>query len=237
MFILLAASLIPPFYLMWRVYQIDKIEKEPAGLLFNIFLLGMLSTLPAGIIESILSSVLTLSLPADFTASPGGQRIFNLIMYFIIVAGAEEGVKYLAMKIPSWKHPEFDYVFDGVIYGVFAAAGFAALENVLYVMESGLLTAGVRAWTAIPLHIIAGVFMGHYYGIAKSAQIHGEYHIMRKMKRRSILIPMLIHGFYDFCATDAEPMLALIFLIYIVVLDVLALRALHRFAQSDMRLY
>ena len=26
MFILLAASLIPPFYLMWRVYQIDKIE-------------------------------------------------------------------------------------------------------------------------------------------------------------------------------------------------------------------
>ena len=66
MFILLAASLIPPFYLMWRVYQIDKIEKEPAGLLFNIFLLGMLSTLPAGIIESILSSIM--SLTALFTA-------------------------------------------------------------------------------------------------------------------------------------------------------------------------
>ncbi len=223
MTIILAASLIPPLFLLWKVYEHDKIEKEPFGLLLTIFLFGMVSTLPAGLLESAGMLVLNRIIPQS-----GNTRLFNLIFYFIVVGGAEELVKFFAMKIPTWKNPEFDYVFDGVIYGVTASLGFAALENVLYVLDTGLTTAGVRAWTAIPLHCITGIFMGHYYGVARAADMWAD---------RRALIPMLIHGAYDFIATDESEILIFAFLVYIVILDFFALRALKRYSDQDVRLF
>lgn len=239
MTILLAASLIPPFYLLWRVYQKDQIEKEPVGLLVTIFLLGMLSTLPAGILETIGQVLLARALPFDLEVQGNAPTpvIFRLLFYFIIVGGAEELVKYMAMRIPTWRNPEFNYVFDGVVYGVTSALGFAALENVLYVLDSGLLTAGVRAWTAIPLHCIAGIFMGHFYGIAKAADLWNERRIRDRMLRRSVVFPMIIHGAYDFIATSESEVMAGLFFVYIVILDIYAVRALKRFAGNDVRMF
>lgn len=232
MSILLAASLIPPFFLLWKVYQSDKIEREPLGLLFTIFLFGMLSTLPAGILEGIGQALLE-----NFLPEGTDTRVVNLLFYFIVVGGAEELVKFFAMKLPTWRSREFNYVFDGVVYGVTASLGFAALENVLYVLDSGLTTAGVRAWTAIPLHCITGIFMGHYYGIAKAAEVWHESRIRGRMLRRSILIPVLIHGAYDFIATDGGEVLMGVFFVYIVVLDYIALRSLRKYAGTDVRIF
>lgn len=234
--ILLAASVIPPLYLLWKVFQSDQIEKEPPGLLASIFVLGMLSTIPAGFLELIGSNILGALLPESLSASPSGMRIFNLLFYFIVVGGSEEFVKYCAMRIPSWRSPAFNYVFDGVVYGAAAALGFATLENIMYVLDTGLVTAGVRAWTAIPLHCIAGIFMGHYYGIAKSAERRGDRARRNRLLRRSILIPMLIHGAYDFIATDESPLLSVLFFAYIVVLDLFAIRALNEFSAHDVNL-
>ena len=141
------------------------------------------------------------------------------------------------MKIPTWKNPEFDYVFDGVIYGVTASLGFAALENVLYVLDTGLTTAGVRAWTAIPLHCITGIFMGHYYGVARAADMWADRRASKSLQLKSLLIPMLIHGAYDFIATDESEILIVAFLVYIVILDIFALRALKRYSDQDVRLF
>ena len=61
-------------------------------------------------------------------------------------------------------------MFYGVIYGVTASLGFAALENVLYVLDTGLTTAGVRAWTAIP-----PLYNGNLYGtLLRSSQSRGH---------------------------------------------------------------
>ena len=239
MTIILAASLLPPLYLLWRVYKSDSIEKEPVGLLVTIFLCGMLSTLPAGILEGIGQNVLAafINPGADASSFGGTVTVFNLLFYFIVVGGAEELVKYWAMRIPTWKNPEFDYVFDGVVYGVTASLGFAALENVLYVLDSGLVTAGVRAWTAIPLHCITGIFMGHYYGIAKAADIYHDYAVRGRMLRRSILIPVIIHGAYDFIATSENEILVCLFFVYIVLLDIAAIRSLRRYSKNDVRMY
>ena len=43
MSIILGAALLPPLFLMWKVYQNDTIEKEPTGLLVRIFIFGMIS--------------------------------------------------------------------------------------------------------------------------------------------------------------------------------------------------
>lgn len=234
--LLLAASIIPPLYLLWKVYESDRIEKEPPKLLAAIFLLGMISTFFAGILEVIGSNILGSVLPEQMLSSPFGLRIFNLLFYFIVVGGAEELVKFCAMRIPSWRSPAFNYVFDGVVYGATAALGFAALENIMYVLDSGLVTAGVRAWTAIPLHCITGIFMGHYYGIAKAAERWGDRRRRNQLLRRSILIPMLIHGAYDFIATDESPVLSILFFVYIIIVDVFAVRALNQYAGHDVNL-
>ncbi len=231
MSIILVAALLPPLYLLWKVYQIDAIEKEPPGLLLRIFVLGMFSTIPAVVLETIGQGVLEMV----FGLSAG--RLFNFLMYFIVVAGAEEIVKYFAMKLPTWRSEEFNFVFDGVVYGVTASLGFAALENVLYVIEGGLSTAGVRALTSIPIHAICGVYMGHYYGIAKSAEVFGEHEICAKMKRRALLIPMLIHGAYDFIVSDESELLILLFFAYVILTDFFALRAVKKYAGNDMRMF
>ncbi|MBQ6636900.1 MAG: PrsW family intramembrane metalloprotease [Lachnospiraceae bacterium] len=231
MSIILVAALLPPLYLLWKVYQIDAIEKEPPGLLLRIFVLGMFSTIPAVVLETIGQGVLEMVLGLS------GGRLFNFLMYFIVVAGAEEIVKYFAMKLPTWRSEEFNFVFDGVVYGVTASLGFAALENVLYVIEGGLATAGVRALTSIPIHAICGVYMGHYYGIAKSAEVYGASDICAKMKRRALLIPMLIHGAYDFIVSDESELLILLFFAYVILTDFFALRAVKKYAGNDVRMF
>lgn len=231
MSIILVAALLPPLYLLWKVYQIDAIEKEPPGLLLRIFVLGMFSTIPAVVLETIGQGVL------ERVLGLSGGRLFNFLMYFIVVAGAEEIVKYFAMKLPTWRSEEFNFVFDGVVYGVTASLGFAALENVLYVIEGGLATAGVRALTSIPIHAICGVYMGHYYGIAKSAEVYGASDICAKMKRRALLIPMLIHGAYDFIVSDESELLILLFFAYVILTDFFALRAVKKYAGNDVRMF
>jgi RsiW-degrading membrane proteinase PrsW (M82 family) len=245
MTILLAASLIPPLFLLWKVYQSDKIEKEPPKLLLIIFVLGMISAIPAGILEVIGGTVLTMLFPAGFAETAAGSMLFNFIYFLIVVGGSEELVKFLAMRIPTWRNRNFNYVFDGVVYGVTSALGFAALENVMYVLDTGLTTAGIRAWTAIPLHCIAGIFMGHYYGIAKAAErwsdsrdrnpsLRGK--AKNKFLRRSILVPMVIHGLYDFIATGQNMLFLALFFVYIIIVDIFAYNSLKQYSRNDISL-
>ena len=48
------------------------------------------------------------------------------------------------------------------------------------------------------------------------------------------MVPMLIHGFYDFCASIDSEMMGYIWLIFVVVVDILAIRAVKRYAESDL---
>lgn len=59
---LLLAALVPAAFLMVQVYRLDRIEKEPAGLLLKLALFGALSGLAAGAIEGALTRVLDVTL-------------------------------------------------------------------------------------------------------------------------------------------------------------------------------
>ena len=70
---------------------------------------------------------------------------YNAIMYFGIVAFSEEGAKYFLLRRRTWHSAAFNCQFDGVVYAVFVALGFALWENISYVLMYGLSTALVRA--------------------------------------------------------------------------------------------
>lgn len=226
MTILLLAALIPPIYLMWRIYQMDKVEREPPGLVFRVFLAGAVSVIPALFLESYGGQILGQALPSD---SPYYLPIF----FLIVVAWSEEGVKHFALKHTTWNNPNFNYRFDAIVYSTAAALGFAAAENIEYVFAYGLSVALTRAVTAIPGHCIFGLFMGYYYGTAKYFRQKGNAGRARRYQILSILIPVLMHGFYDYTATSSSSTGTMLFLVYIIIMDIIAIASIRKFARED----
>ena len=224
--ILIAAAIIPAVFLMIKVYRLDRLEKESHSLLINLVIAGVLSSLLALIEERILSTVLSAAVGAD---SP----YYNIILYFGIVACAEESSKYIFLEKKTWTNPEFNCLYDGVVYAVFVSLGFALWENISYVMMYGFSTAIVRALTAIPGHACFGVFMGVFYGIAKRYDYKGESALSTLFRGDCIIIPILLHGSYDYIASMEAEGSGLNFLVFIAVLFVITYLLLGKFAKND----
>lgn len=121
MTILLLAALLPPLFLMIKIYKLDKVEKEPGGLIVKLLLFGVLTTVPAAFLESVLIGAVGSVISPKTT-------LFILVENFFCVGLVEEGVKYFALKKGSWNHPAFNYTFDGIVYAVAVSIGFAAAE-------------------------------------------------------------------------------------------------------------
>lgn len=225
--VILAAALIPCFVLMLYTYKKDRIEKEPTGLLAKLFFLGCLSTIPAIVLETVGVNLLVgIGLNQD-------SLLFVFLENFLVVGLAEEFCKRFMLRLASWNHPAFDYVFDGVVYGVFVSLGFAALENIGYILSFGLEVAPIRGLAAIPLHAICGLFMGHLYGMSKYFQKHGDRARSGFCMSMSLLVPMLIHGFYDFCASVDSDVMGYVWLIFVVVIDIISIMAVKRASAAD----
>ncbi|MBQ6833232.1 MAG: PrsW family intramembrane metalloprotease [Lachnospiraceae bacterium] len=218
-------ALLPAVYLIIFVYQHDKVEKEPISLLLKLLFFGALSIVPTVIVGTILELLLGILLPID-------SAVYNFFYMFIVVALVEEYWKRWAAE-RAWNHPAFNYRFDAIVYCVSAALGFAALENLLYVSEGGLSTAILRAVTAVPSHAIDGVIMGIFFGEAKICEMRGNLAGKKYYRRLSLLMPMLAHGYYDFCLTSGSLLMLLFFIIFVIVLDVWAVKYIKRASAED----
>lgn len=155
-----AAALLPAIYLMRYIYRKDTVEKEPPMLLMSLLIYGVIAALISIILENIGTKVLN-SLMDQSTVG------YTLVLAFAVVAVVEEGAKFAMLKRRTWNDMNFNYRFDGIVYAVFVSLGFAAFENIGYVLGYGLSVAPARALLAIPGHMCFGVFMGTFYGRAK----------------------------------------------------------------------
>jgi RsiW-degrading membrane proteinase PrsW (M82 family) len=183
----LGMAVAPALLLLRYIIRQDRARPEPKGLVLIVFLLGLAGIIPALIVETLAGALI-----AAFAFSP---LLVALFQAFLVAALCEEGIKYLIVTGVVYKKPAFDEVMDGIVYAVVASLGFACMENILYVMNSGLLTALVRAFTAVPMHALAAGIMGYYLGRAKfaaGAAREQEYRI------RGLSWAVFIHGSYDF---------------------------------------
>ncbi len=224
--ILIASAVIPAILLLVQIYRADRLEPEPPGLLISLVINGILATVLALIGERIGMLILSLFLSGD-------SLVYRILFFFVVVALSEEGAKYLLLRRRTWQNPNFNCQFDGVVYAVFVALGFALWENISYVQMYGLGTALVRAVTAVPGHACFGVFMGAWYGLAKRYENMGDYAASAVCRRRALLIPALLHGLYDFIASSAYDYYGLIFLVFIAILFVHAIRLVRRLSDTD----
>lgn len=228
---LLLLAVLPGVLIAFYVYSKDAIEKEPGKLLFKLFLGGVICIAPAILLE-LLGSYL---LYGDFWAS-ADEYTSNLVIFvenFLVIALAEEACKFFVLKKTTWRHEAFNYRFDGIVYSVFAGMGFAVLENVLYVFDYGIGNAISRALTSIPGHAAFAVCMGIFYAEAKACENRGEKGKATKNLVLALILPIFMHGFFDFCLSANEWYWFLLFYVYIIVVDIVMIKKIKSFSKKD----
>ena len=226
--VMIYLAILPAAVLLYFIYKADKVEKEPVELLVKIFLYGVVSTISAVILEVLGDEILGIFLYED-------SFLFILLENFLVVALAEEFGKYFVVKKIAWKHPAFNYTFDAVVYAVFASLGFAVLENILYLTDASFTTAVMRGILAVPGHAIDAVFMGSYFGAAKRCEALGDKKGMKTNLQKALIVPVCIHGFYDFCLSisDYYPIAILVFIVFEICITIYAIRKVKKLSASD----
>jgi RsiW-degrading membrane proteinase PrsW (M82 family) len=217
---LLILAIAPIIIIASYIYFRDKYEKEPIRLLLFALLAGALIVVPVLFVEGFLD---------HFTQAFSG--LGSAFWKAFVVAGfTEELFKYLALYLLVWRSPSFNDKFDGIVYAVYVSLGFAGVENILYVFESGLQTGLLRMVTAVPAHTIFGITMGFYFGMAKFYEKE-RY----SLKWKSFLIPLLLHGIYDFILFTGIEWLTFVFIGFLIFLYFMGFRRMKKL--SDQSIY
>lgn len=138
--------------LLWLTFWLleDRCQPEPKRYIFFCFVLGML----------------TIPLVLDAERFAAGYLTGPLLL--LSWAFIEEVLKFGAAYLGALRWSVFDEPLDAVIYMVTAALGFAALENVLFIMaplETGnwlqtVITGDLRFVGATLLHTLCSASIG-----------------------------------------------------------------------------
>jgi RsiW-degrading membrane proteinase PrsW (M82 family) len=177
---LIALAIAPCLAIILFTYYRDKYEKEPKGLLFLSFLLGVLSIIPAFFLELFLWDIPVINDSAFLKATIGTGYVEELCKLFFILI------------LPYWRKA-FNEPLDGIIYAVMVSMGFATTENIMYVVNGGWGVGVMRIFTAVPAHAMFAVVMGYFIGLAKFRHKHTVLFIFF-----GYFIAGLFHGLYDY---------------------------------------
>lgn len=216
---LILISIIPVALLLKFTFDKDTIEKEPATLLFRIFISGILSA----VIVLLLSKALRTIIKLDN----------DLYRSFIEIGFIEEICKWIFIYIITWNNKEFNYKFDAIVYCIFASLGFAFVENICYSFNYGIITALLRSIISVPGHAFFAVYMGYYLGMAK------KYYMINDKKRGSlftiysVIIPTLLHGIYNFCLMGQNDFIYMLFITFIIALYILSFKTINSSSNTD----
>lgn len=231
--LLLFLAALPVMVICWLIYRKDK-NKEPTNVLINLFWHGIMSCFLVLIVSSILEVIFPVLQKETYE-----MNIFEIAFYaFVGVALVEECCKWVYLNKHGYNNNAFDEKYDIIVYSVFVSLGFAFFENILYVfMNNSVSVALLRAVLAVPGHACDAIFMGYYLTLAKQAKLQGNAENERKNKIKSILVPTLLHGVYDFCLFTQEDLFLLIFVVFVIVLYILSIMKIKKLAATNSNYY
>lgn len=230
--LLLFFSVLPVVLILAFVYKKDK-DKEPLMLLLSFFFKGIFSCFLVLTISEILGAFL------PFMNKEVNMMTFNEVFLYAFfgVALVEEFCKWLMVYFGGYNHREFDEVYDILVYSIFVSLGFAFYENLMYVFSSGSLSIAIlRAVSAIPGHACDAVFMGYYLSMAKQCRVLKKFDKEKSFLVKSLFIPAILHGIYDFCLMSGRMLFVSVFLVFVVYLYVVSIKKLNKLSGSNRSL-
>lgn len=173
----LVGAVAPGVCLLAYFYLKDQLKPEPFQLVIKVFIIGGLVVFPLIVVQRILA--------------PLGSGIW--IESFLLSGLLEEFIKWFLLYYLIYNHAEFDEFFDGIVYAVAIAAGFATVENLFYVfLGNGNVFSVIWTRALLPVsgHVLFGVTMGYYFAKMKSNPKMRYYAL-------SILLPASFHGVFN----------------------------------------
>lgn len=186
-FFYLLAAILPAVVLVLYAYKQDQFP-EPPRIVFKTFLFGCATVLAINLIIPILD---------NYNEEFFSGETYYFFDSFIRAAFVEEFFKACVIIFYCTRKTAFDEPMDGVIYGIAASLGFAAYENISYVLyfekvPSFDIALG-RAFTAIPMHALCGVVMGFLISQSIFENKHNYLNLFL-----ALFIPVGIHGLYNY---------------------------------------
>lgn len=215
-------ALAPPAAFLVYILRHDRAEPEPPGFVVRMLLSGVVAVIPAAIAEGVL---------LESGLFPDGGLLRAGLQSFLVIAPAEELVKFLAVLLFAWKSRNFNEPNDGIVYSAAVSIGFAMAENLLYVLEHGLGTGIARALTAIPGHAFTGVLMGRCIGAARFSPRQGR---RTGLLMAGLALAWFFHGLYDTFVLSGTGW-ALMVIPMVVLYFVLGIRFLRKGREGSIR--
>jgi len=179
------SGIVPAIFWLWFwLHQEDQEKPEPLGLIIISFILGGLTVFIAIWLEKY-----SLNFIKDKT--------YQIIAWATI----EELIKFLGVMVIIFKNNNIDEPIDYPMYFIAIALGFAALENILYLVNPfntsgaivGMLTGNLRFMGSTLLHAIASAMIGSALGLSFYLK---QYRIIYAFI--GIICAIVLHSVFNF---------------------------------------
>jgi protease PrsW len=190
------AAVAPALLVLWLVIAADE-RPGPPTRVWTAFLLGAASISLLGVARAPFVSILN---------APESPWVAQVLRSVFGVAAPEEIVKLLVIVAVSARRARFADPMDTVVYGAAAGLGFAAYENLAYLVQHQEMwqsLAALRSVLTVPFHGSLGIIAGAYLAIARSGTALGAHRHHRDWARISsriliLLGPLALHAAFDF---------------------------------------
>ncbi|SHH10629.1 PrsW family intramembrane metalloprotease [Bradyrhizobium erythrophlei] len=190
------AAVAPALLMLWLVIAAGERPGPPAKV-WTAFLLGAASISLLGLARAPFMSILT---------APENPWVAQALHSIFGVALPEETVKVLAIVAVSARRRPFADPMDTVVYGAAVGLGFAAYENLAYLVQHAEMwrsLAALRSVLTVPFHGALGIIAGAYLAIGRSGTALGAHRHHRDWARISsrilmLFAPVALHAGFDF---------------------------------------
>ncbi len=209
---LIALGIAPSMLWLWYYLKKD-INPEPKRMVLTVFVFGFFSTFVAFGIEWVLiKAMLDLktacprceSVVPQLLGAAGAGHALVALSFVVLAALAlvEEWVKFAAARLEIIRSRYFDEPVDAMIYCVIAALGFAAAENIGYILQNADQAIGIayfRFLSATFLHTLASAILGYFFALSL---IHRKNRMV--LAASGLVIATVLHTLFNFLIITSE---------------------------------
>jgi RsiW-degrading membrane proteinase PrsW (M82 family) len=189
------AAVAPALLVLWLVIAADE-RPGPPGLVWAAFLLGAASISLLGYARALFAPM------SSLTDIPWLATTLRAVF---TIAAPEEVVKILVILAVSTQRARTADPMDTVVYGAAAGLGFAAYENLVYLLQYPDMwrtLAVLRSVLTVPFHGALGVIAGAYIAIARSGRALGAHRrggLLARLRTPILIVlaPVALHASFD----------------------------------------
>lgn len=225
-------SIIPVLILLFVLYQMGEVKKQPILILFILFIGGILSWILVRYVSVLLGNDIARS-QIEISQKLGDLGFF--LVSFGIIATIEELSKYIVITIMCFKNKYFKNAYDAIMYAACISLGFAFIENIMYINNYGISVALSRAIFSIPSHACFGIIMGYFLGISRICKDNNLDNDSAINRYEAFFIPFLFHGFYDFLLSFNNREIYIVFIIFVILMYIFVIYLIYRFYNLDSK--